>query len=58
MNDGKGGGVNDGFRTSRVGDLMADIAVNLGIRKAGKVVMDGDALAGASWTGFRRVLLR
>lgn len=45
VNGGESGGVDDGFRASRAGDLVADIAGNLGIGKAGKIVMDGDPLA-------------
>ena len=52
MDGGKGGGADDGFRASRTGDLMTDIAGNLGAGKAGKIVMDGDAQAEGFMDGF------
>lgn len=45
VDSGEGGGINDGVRATRAGDLMADIGGHLGVGEAGEVVVDGDTLA-------------
>ena len=45
VDSGECGRVDDGIGTAGAGNFVADIGGNLGIGKAGEIVMDGDALA-------------